>query len=157
MPCWLLCQLQKVVYIYVINRLSMFIQRGIFVTSCKSKVFLFSTSMSLLHLLKMMFLLLSFPSIFLWQFLQCLRILGIVYRSRSDDLKIGWTCYKEVKLWTGIKYLWVQNKFFVGGELNINIGTSISIEFLLVALKHRNKLFFIGTLESKLYFNCIFF
>jgi hypothetical protein len=42
-------------------------------------------------------------------------------------------------LWTGIKYLWVQNKFFVGGELNINIGTSSSIEFLLLALKHRNK------------------
>jgi hypothetical protein len=38
-----------------------------------------------------------------------LSILRVVYRSRSDVLKIGGTCYKEPKLWTGTKYLWVRN------------------------------------------------
>jgi hypothetical protein len=35
-----------------------------------------------------------------------LEVLGAVHRSRSDGLKIGGTCYKEPKLWTGTKYLW---------------------------------------------------
>jgi hypothetical protein len=43
------------------------------------------------------------------QFLQYLRILGAVHRYTSDGLKIGGTCYKEPKLWTGTKYLLVRN------------------------------------------------
>jgi hypothetical protein len=38
-----------------------------------------------------------------------LEVLGAVHRSRLNGLKIGRICYKEPKLWSGTKYLWVRN------------------------------------------------
>jgi hypothetical protein len=71
-------------------------------------------------------------SIFLRHFLRCLKILGTVqmvwFKNRRSLLQ-------ETKIVD-------RNQIFVGSELilcGINRGTSGSIEFLLIPLKHHNK------------------